>query len=787
MDPVQKGAFLTTLARDAAGNTLAIATASIFAIMGVVGGAVDISRSYMAQSRLQQACDAGALAARKAMTGESLTEANKQTGYQYFDFNFPEDSYGVELTSRTYSQPANTAGTPQAIVDGTVIATVPTTIMRIFGKETVDLVVSCSSKMDIQNADVAMVLDVTGSMDGDMDVTADGSQTESRLSALRKAVRAFYNALGPGRAGGDLSKGRIRYAFIPYGTVVNVGTLLTHDQMVDSWTYQSREVKNANAYAWTLGATAPVNNYGNPTPSGPPDSFSADTAYNTFSVVNAANSAQYTMQSGQIFTRRTTAVSTSTACTNLNQYGTAHKLVGVQQAADASWPTATTTVTTNSIPVYPAAAQDISASQTRTQTVTLGYRYKWSTQNNTPGCYLEVASKKTNNNGDKYTQTRTGTTTRPIIWETIPGVQPVYSPRAITVSGLKGSNGTWNTTISVPALNRSGSTSTYNRTWSGYATAADKKIGGTAQAANVTWRGCVEERQIDNTITAATPVSTVPTNAYDLDVTRMASTGNDNTRWKPYLYQVVFAPATDIVNPVTNSEECPSPALRLQEIGDYDKTLLTISPTYANTLFRATSGSPTSYYYPYQSTAWPDPDPVNHPTPVAERSKNLATIRNYIDRIQTVSGTLHDAGFAWGLHLVSGEGMFAADNPDRFNTAVVSRHIVFMTDGEMNPGEERYVFSGFNQQDGRLAPRATSNAQMIGIENRRLRILCEAAKAQKITVWVVAITDSTTTDYTDLRECASAPGNFKTAATSTELINSFTTIAQSIGGLRISR
>src|SRR5690606_29851998 len=137
------------------------------------------------------------------------------------------------------------------------------------------------------------------------------------------------------------------------------------------------------------------------------------------------------------------------------------------------------------------------------------------------------------------------------------------------------------------------------------------------------------------------------------------------------------------------------PALKLQEVGSYDDTVIT---TNYPDLFDSTSGGASSFYYPYQSgkNAW----------------KNAATVRNYIDRIKTTDGTLHDAGFIWGLHLVSGEGMFAAENPDRFNGQLVSRNIVFMTDGEMNPGEERYVFSGYNQYDGRLAPKNTSDANM---------------------------------------------------------------------------
>ena len=45
-------------------------------------------------------------------------------------------------------------------------------------------------------------------------------------------VKAFYNSLGPGRAGGDLSKGRIRYAFVPYGITVNPAYLLTNVEIL---------------------------------------------------------------------------------------------------------------------------------------------------------------------------------------------------------------------------------------------------------------------------------------------------------------------------------------------------------------------------------------------------------------------------------------------------------------------------------------------------------------------------------------------------------------------------
>jgi hypothetical protein len=342
------------------------------------------------------------------------------------------------------------------------------------------------------------------------------------------------------------------------------------------------------------------------------------------------------------------------------------------------------------------------------------------------------------------------------------------------VSGLKGSGSSWNTSISVPALNRTGSVNYYDdvRLSGSLEYTDDVPSGGTISSGTADWQGCVEERQIDNTIDGSTSIDSIPANAYDLNTNLLATTSNSATQWKPYLPDVVFNPASGSSPNGSSWEYCPAPALKLQEIGDYTNTIITSNYP---TLFDAASGGASSIYYPYQSggsNAW----------------KNVQSIKNYIDRIPTTMGTLHDAGFIWGLHLVSGEGMFAAENPDRYNDLIVSRHIVFMTDGEMSPAQDNYVFSGYNNYDGRLAPTNADDATMTAIENRRLRILCEAAKDQGITVWVVAITSNDTTDdtYADLEACASSTSHFKSAATSEELVNSFTTIAQSIGGLRIS-
>src|SRR3546814_13366417 len=67
---------------------------ALFRSIGLLGSGIDIGRAYMAQLRLQQACDAGVLAGRRAMTGTTYTDAAKAEANKMFNFNFTSNAYG---------------------------------------------------------------------------------------------------------------------------------------------------------------------------------------------------------------------------------------------------------------------------------------------------------------------------------------------------------------------------------------------------------------------------------------------------------------------------------------------------------------------------------------------------------------------------------------------------------------------------------------------------------------------------------------------------------------------
>lgn len=234
--------FLHRLLGDVRGNTIAIVAASMIPLAGMVGGGIDISRLYITKTRLQHACDAGALAGRKAMGGGVWSQSSyapRTTAEKFFDANFQSGAYGTNTLSRVFTENAGK-------VTGTVSAVVPMTLTRVIGKTTETIAVTCDAAMSIPNTDVMFVLDTTGSM-GSKAVSTD---TQTKIQALKSSVKCFYEAVAQRDTTENCPAGvpttpvtavQVRFGFMPYATNVNVGKLLPTSYFADSWSYQSRE------------------------------------------------------------------------------------------------------------------------------------------------------------------------------------------------------------------------------------------------------------------------------------------------------------------------------------------------------------------------------------------------------------------------------------------------------------------------------------------------------------------------------------------------------------------
>ena len=234
--------LLTRLARDVRGNTLAIMAMAMIPLAGMVGGGIDISRMYILKTRLQHACDAGTLAGRRTMGAGTWSYDNyaaRSEAEQFFDANFTQGSYGSSNRQRAFTENAGK-------VTGTASAVIPMTLMRIFGKTTDTITVTCDAEMRLPNTDVMFVLDTTGSM-----ASAQPGDTVSKMSALKTAVKCFYeivarldtdaNCTTGTPSGGTGNQVQIRFGFVPYAANVNVGKLLKPEWFADTWNYQTRE------------------------------------------------------------------------------------------------------------------------------------------------------------------------------------------------------------------------------------------------------------------------------------------------------------------------------------------------------------------------------------------------------------------------------------------------------------------------------------------------------------------------------------------------------------------
>lgn len=223
--------LIARLACDRAGNVMPLIAAGIVPLLAMIGGGVDMGRSYLAQSRLQQACDAGVLAARKKLGAQVVVNgdvpaAASDAGNRFFNINFGDGAYGTD--NRAFDMTLE----EDYSVSGVASADVPTSIMSIFGYSNVALSVACQAKLNFSNTDIMFVLDTTGSM-----AETNPSDSVTRMEAMRTVVQSFHAQIEAAKTAGTI----VRYGFVPYSTNVNVGGLLEDDWVVADWKYQSRE------------------------------------------------------------------------------------------------------------------------------------------------------------------------------------------------------------------------------------------------------------------------------------------------------------------------------------------------------------------------------------------------------------------------------------------------------------------------------------------------------------------------------------------------------------------
>ncbi|MBI1326830.1 MAG: VWA domain-containing protein [Alphaproteobacteria bacterium] len=169
-------------------------------VVGGAGMAVDVATAYLVQARLSHALDAAALAGGAAQAhGEGLQEAVER----FFNKNYPPEKIGAtyDLSVAEVNERIEVSGR----------AYFNTAFMRFLGIDRLNVHASSQVTKPTRNIELAMVLDVTGSMSG------------SRISELRAAANDLVDIIVQDSQTPAYSK----IAIVPYSMGVNVGTYAT--------------------------------------------------------------------------------------------------------------------------------------------------------------------------------------------------------------------------------------------------------------------------------------------------------------------------------------------------------------------------------------------------------------------------------------------------------------------------------------------------------------------------------------------------------------------------------
>lgn len=193
---------------DARGTVAIIFSLSCIVLMLITGVAVDTARYHDISTRMQQALDGASLAAAKLLSDPTLTDSDIIARAQtYYSAAIP--TFGVKPSAVT--NPIITIDRAKASVEVAGRVDVPAFFGGIADLPTLS-VINQKSKVvfDMTSVELAMVLDVTGSM-----------TTNNKLGDLKVAAKDVIDTLFDGA----LNDSNVKIAIAPYSASVNAGAL----------------------------------------------------------------------------------------------------------------------------------------------------------------------------------------------------------------------------------------------------------------------------------------------------------------------------------------------------------------------------------------------------------------------------------------------------------------------------------------------------------------------------------------------------------------------------------
>jgi Flp pilus assembly protein TadG len=202
-----------SFAESRTGNFAVLGALAAVPLVLVVGAGIDFSRGYGAQTRLQAAVDAAALAVVKSSAFQQdraqaiatqMILANYGPQYQNLNISFVGEGATVKAETR-----------------------VDTTLMTVMGLREMVEEVSSTVEYPKTRYEIVLVLDTTGSMEG------------SKLREMKKAAAAMIDEL----SSTEILRDRVKFALVPFSGFVNVGD----DKAKAKWLDQKGEVYLPNS------------------------------------------------------------------------------------------------------------------------------------------------------------------------------------------------------------------------------------------------------------------------------------------------------------------------------------------------------------------------------------------------------------------------------------------------------------------------------------------------------------------------------------------------------------
>ncbi len=180
--------------------TFALATIPIIAF---VGAAVDYSRGNSAKAAMQAAIDATGLILSKDAQGMTQDQLNQKSSEIFLALFHRPDVVDVVVTPH-YSSPSTSSFKLEIGVTGRI----PTTLVKVVGKENMYISTTTEIVWGVKKLELALALDVTGSM-----------ASNNKMTELKKAAKSLLTTLkAAAKKDGD-----IKVAVVPFAVVVNAG------------------------------------------------------------------------------------------------------------------------------------------------------------------------------------------------------------------------------------------------------------------------------------------------------------------------------------------------------------------------------------------------------------------------------------------------------------------------------------------------------------------------------------------------------------------------------------